>query len=214
MQNAKMRLILLLVLIMLAVTLVEVSERATGTPQVEIDCSCRVSKVIDGDTVRCVILEVYSRGLSLEEGKEYKVRLADVNAPELRPEPEPGSIEATERLRDLVEGRVVYLDVDDVNVVDRYGRLVAILLVPYNSTHLVNVNKLLIQEGHAKIWEHNNEWLINMTLLYIPWPSMDSEPPNSRDKGVILNPILAALASIIIILAAIVAAKKMFIRET
>jgi endonuclease YncB( thermonuclease family) len=145
----------------------------------ELDAYCRVTKVIDGDTFKCVILESPS-GL-VRVGLEYRVRLADINAPELRPVPEEGAVEALRALEDLVGGRVVALDIDDIKAFDRYGRVVAVVMAPHNETHLVNVNRLLVERGLARLWEHENEWRLLETPLYVPSPGEEGGQVDSGD---------------------------------
>ena len=100
----------------------------------EIDASMLVYKVVDGDTVD---------GFPLG-----RIRLADINTPERG---EPGYNEAKQTLMELVLNKKVYLDVDDVAVIDQYNRIVAIVYVRHNSTHLLNINKWLLQNGYAEI---------------------------------------------------------------
>ncbi|MEB3787217.1 MAG: thermonuclease family protein, partial [Desulfurococcales archaeon] len=156
--------VIVLALLLLQVVVAPAALAAYGQPGLEVDASCIVTRVIDGDTFSCILSEVYSTGLEgLRPGMEARVRLADINAPELRPEPEPGAVKATSMLSSLLQNETVYLDIDDMYVFDRYGRIVAVALVPYNGTHLVNVNLLLVSRGLAEVWEHDNEWVISET---------------------------------------------------
>ena len=151
---------------------------------IEVDATCSVVRVIDGDTFVCVLTEVSDGFESLQPGLEVRVRLADINTPELRPEPEPGALEATSMLASLLRNGTVYLDIDDFHVYDKYGRVIAVVLAPYNSSHLVNVNKLLISEGLADVWEHDNQWNIMETPLYVPaQPGQDYESGTGITAG-------------------------------
>lgn len=156
---------------------------AASTASLEYDVLCRVTRVIDGDTIACVPRLSLMEGVIV--GREYRIRLADINAPELRPVPEEGAIEATMLVRSLVEGREVILDVDDLYITDRYGRLVAVVLVEYNETHLVNVNKLLVVEGLARVWEHDNEWVLMDLPLFIEKGELSTptRADSLRDEG-------------------------------
>lgn len=107
----------------------------------EIDVTATVYKVIDGDT-----FDAFPVG---------RVRLADVNAPELG---DPGGYEAKEALTDLVSGKVVYLDVDDKYVMDKYGRLVCVVYVRINSETIMNVNKWLLENGYVEVKNYDNEF--------------------------------------------------------
>jgi len=107
----------------------------------EIDVTATVYKVIDGDT-----FDAFPVG---------RVRLADVNAPELG---DPGGYEAKEALTDLVSGKVVYLDVDDKYVMDKYRRLVCVVYVKINSETIMNVNKWLLENGYVEVKNYDNEF--------------------------------------------------------
>ncbi len=107
----------------------------------EVDATAFVNRVVDGDTLHAARLGV--------------VRLADIDTPEVG---EPGAREATDYLASLVLGRQVYLDVDDLERTDRYGRIVAIAYVRHNATHLLNVNQALIEAGLARLDDHRNEF--------------------------------------------------------
>ena len=169
----------ILLLALLQALLVPAGLVSYGQSGLEVDASCIVTRVIDGDTFSCIISEVYSTGLDdLGPGMEARVRLADINAPELRPEPEPGAVEATSMLSSLLRNGTVYLDIDDVYVFDRYGRIVAVVLAPYNGSHLVNVNLMLVYRGLAEVWEHDNEWVISETPLYVPASLIPGHTPD------------------------------------
>ena len=91
--------------------------------------SARVVRVIDGDTF------VITGGKS--------VRLLGIDAPALK---EPGGTEASARLRALVAGRTVRLEVEWENRVDDpYGRRLAWVWLDRRL-----VNEVLVREGHAR----------------------------------------------------------------
>lgn len=119
----------------------------------EIDVSAYVYKVVDGDT-----FDAFPVG---------RVRLADVNTPERG---RPGYLEAKKFLNLTVYKRWVYLDVDDVNVMDRYSRLVAVVYVRWNSTHLLNVNMALLAAGLAVVYDSPNEFNPLTWSLYKYYP--------------------------------------------
>jgi len=89
--------------------------------------------------------------------------LADVNTPEVG---EPGYKEAKDALTGLLLNRKVYLDIDDLYVMDRYNRLICLVFVDYNSTHVLNVNKWLLENGYAEISDYPNEFNPNTWKLY------------------------------------------------
>ncbi len=100
-----------------------------------------VTTVIDGDTI-----EVEDAGLIL---------FADINTPEL--DTDEGKA-AKEYVKGLCEGKGVYLDIDDFHIIDQYGRIVAVVYIPYNETHRVNLNQLLLKECYAEANEYPNEF--------------------------------------------------------
>ncbi len=134
-----------LILIVILSTPVSAWEKvATGT----------VERVIDGDT-----FDVSPVG---------RVRLADINAPEIG---QSGAQEATEYLAFLVFDQLVYLDMDDVHGTDVYGRTVAMVYVQYNATHLINVNQALLDAGLAVVDDFPNEFDPATWTLYVFSPT-------------------------------------------
>ncbi|MEM2907922.1 MAG: thermonuclease family protein [Candidatus Hadarchaeales archaeon] len=96
-----------------------------------------VERVLDGDTI------VLSSG--------ERVRFVGVNAPELRPTPQPGAIEAKEFVEGLCgPGSVVGLDVDDLRPRDKYGRTLAVVYVRVDNSW-VNLNAELLRRGLAEV---------------------------------------------------------------
>ena len=70
---------------------------------------------------------------------------------------EPGGSEAKEALKELVENETVYLDIDDLGSPrDSYNRIIAVVYKRYNSTHLLNVNKWLVDNGYANITDYTD----------------------------------------------------------
>jgi len=116
----------------------------------EIDASVVVSKVIDGDT--------------FDAASGERIRLADVDAPEYD---EYGYYEAKDFLASLIDGELVYLDIDDVYGQDKYGRWICVVYVEYNSTHYINVNKALLVEEVAVIKNYDNEFNPYTWTLYV-----------------------------------------------
>ena len=98
-------------------------------------------KVVDGDT-----FDVEGIG---------GIRLADVNTPEM--DTEEGR-EAKEYVKGLCYHEKVYLDIDDLYVTGKYGRIIAVVYVPYDETHYVNLNQLLLKEGYAEARDYRNEF--------------------------------------------------------
>ena len=130
-----------------------ISPRALAV--VEIDVEASVYRVVDGDT-----FDAFPVG---------RVRLADINAPELD---EPGGVEAKNALISLILNMRVYLDVDDVYVMDKYNRLVCVAYVRYNSTHILNVNKWLLENNYAVVSDYVNEFDPASWSLFMYYPEL------------------------------------------
>lgn len=164
----------------------------------EIDATAFVVEIVDGDTFRTA------------DG--YKVRLADVNAPE-RGEREYR--EAKKFLASLIYRRTVYLDVDDIGRTDRYGRLICVVYVDYNSTHYKNVNKALVINGHAVIADHKNEFNPYAWTLYVPRGLAEG---SHGPQGTLVPALLTLLAFSVALLLAIMIRErrsgKLIERET
>lgn len=126
-----------------------------GSYNLEIDDVDVVSKVIDGDI------------FDLSSG--FRVRLADIDAPEYW---KSGFQEAKDYLSSLIDGKEVYIDIDYIYQTDKYDRLVCVVHVEYNSTHLINVNLALVNSGYAVIWNHPNEFNPITWILYCPNPQL------------------------------------------
>ena len=126
---------------------------------IEIDETTYVSHFIDGDSFKI-------------PGDE--VRLADVSAPELN---QYGGERATEALYNLLVGQTVYLDTDQKSGRGPYGRLIAVVYVKHDSTHYLNVNKALLEQGVVDKTDYtNNEFNPSSWRLYV-------SILNNRDKA-------------------------------
>jgi endonuclease YncB( thermonuclease family) len=144
----------LLVTIMIFLCLVSPTYSFSG----EIDGTAVVTSVHDGDTFN----------IDRDFHGSHIIRLADINASELG---QPLSYEARDYLARLVQGKSVYLDIDDVYIYDYSGtghRLVCVAYVDFNSTHYMNVNKALVVAGLAEVKEYYNEFKANSWTLYVP----------------------------------------------
>ena len=104
------------------------SQTATLTPPLEIT-SAIVSKVIDGDTIK------------LQNGE--RVRLLGINTPEMG---QPYYEEATNRLKELIEGKTITLE-KDIEDKDQYGRLLRHI---YIDDTFVNLE--MVREGYANVY--------------------------------------------------------------
>ena len=107
----------------------------------QLDAIARVHRVVDGDTVW-----VYSIH-GFKEGQRFKVRLADIDAPEPG---KKGYKAARDELNSVLHAATcIVLDVDDPPY-DAYSRVVAVVYVPYSHSHLLNVNTRLVERGVAR----------------------------------------------------------------
>jgi endonuclease YncB( thermonuclease family) len=160
------------------------------------DALAVVVRVVDGDTFRARITCVsgaFSNRVSVST--EYRVRLADINAPEL------GTVEgerARSALESLIQGKNVMLDVDGVDVFDKYGRIIAVAYIDYNETHLLNINKWLVEEGYARVWDHPNEFNPGTWKLYKPREKRvtETEAEGSEDARIHMALVLVATIAI------------------
>lgn len=134
-------------LLLLSTLLVTARSIAIGW---EIDATATVTRVVDGDT-----FIVASLG---------RVRLADIDTPEVG---QSGAREAMEYLTLLVHRKLVLLDIDDTRGKDRYGRVVAVVYLRHNVTHLLNVNEALLSAGLANLADFPNEFDPATWTLYV-----------------------------------------------
>ena len=120
---------------------------------VEIDAISVVTTVQDGDTFYADLVGW--------------IRLADVDAPE---KDHPGHSESKEFLTGLIGGKQIYLDIDDYGTMS-YGRLICLVYVRQNSTHLLNVNLALVKEGHAILKDYlDNEFNPDAWIPFVYYP--------------------------------------------
>lgn len=138
----------------LVVVLVVISSAPVVYSSGEFDTSTYVSSVTDGDTF-----------VTTSEGT---IRLADVDAPEFW-ENYTAYAESKDFLTSLIEGETVYLDIDSLYVTD-YGdgnRTVCIAYIDINSTHYLNVNQALVEEGFAIRKDYENDFNPENWSLYV-----------------------------------------------
>jgi endonuclease YncB( thermonuclease family) len=141
--------VLVLAIVVLLVSVVMVVRADTF----EIDKEGEVAWVKDGDS------------FNLTSGEE--IRFADINAPEWN---ETGGPAAKNYLISFFNsyGNHLFLDIDDLARNDTWGRLICVAFVSYNGTHYINVNKQMIEEGHAWVWNFtNNEFNPDTWTLFV-----------------------------------------------
>jgi len=100
--------------------------------------------VVDGDTIYVQIQGCNSRIGNIS------VRLADVDSPEMNTSEGKDSRNYT---FEKLNGSFVSLDLDDVTGKDRYCRWVAVVFFQDQYGTWVNFNKMLVDSGHACIWD-------------------------------------------------------------
>jgi len=109
-----------------------------------------VTYVVDGDTIYVQIQGCDSRIGNIT------VRLADVDSPEMN---SPGGLDSRNYAFQVLNGSFVSLDLDDDTGKDKYCRWVAVVFFQKQDGTWVNFNKMLVESGHACIWDFcNNEF--------------------------------------------------------
>ena len=94
-----------------------------------------VVRVIDGDTIEVKIISILRPVTGITTDANYRVRYIGVDAPEVN---EAGHEEATVINKLLVEGRTVWLELDET-LFDHYGRLLAYVYLDPNGHFMVNL---------------------------------------------------------------------------
>ena len=111
----------------------------------------KLDRVIDGDTIDCYI------DLGFDINTKKRIRFVGINTPESRTrdlEEKKRGLEAKARLKEILEGAdEIHLDSHGVG---KYGRVLGELHVDrvdtVKSPTMINVNELLIKEGHGTIY--------------------------------------------------------------
>jgi micrococcal nuclease len=102
-----------------------------------------VISVYDADTVKLDI----DLGMGVWIRKT-NVRLYGINAPEVRGKERSKGIRARDRLRELVQGQEVIIRTHKDRT-GKFGRYLCELYIAGKDGRLININDLLIAEGHA-----------------------------------------------------------------
>jgi micrococcal nuclease len=99
--------------------------------------------VYDADT--CTVDIDLGLGIWL---RKQKLRFFGINAPEMRGPERPKGILARDFCRQLIDKkRIIIQTLDDGK--GKYGRLLAIIWVEQAEDEWLNVNELLVEQGHA-----------------------------------------------------------------
>ncbi len=113
------------------------------------EASGRVTHIVDGDTVDVSIQEHGSQ----VTGDLIRVRFADIDTPEMDTPQGPVAKAYTAK---WLEGSTVFLDIDNLQKMDNYGRYVAIVYLTKPDGSLENFNRKLVDEGQACIWDFSD----------------------------------------------------------
>ncbi|WP_448577149.1 thermonuclease family protein [Thermosphaera sp.] len=130
-----------------------------------------VTEVVDGDTVHI------SPPVRVSGDYRSVVRLADINASEV------GTSEGDSAKEALVNklgqyGGVIYLDIDKARGVDDDGRVIAVVYVRENETHLLNINKWMVENGYASINDYtDNDFDPSKWTLYLNYEQAKEKLP-------------------------------------
>ena len=107
-----------------------------------------VRKVYDGDTCTVDVdlgLKTWVMGETL--------RLLRINAPEVRGEERPAGLLARDFLREQIDGKeVVIQTIKDSK--GKYGRYLAEIWIQGEDGQWININDLMVQQGHAEYHEY------------------------------------------------------------
>ncbi len=123
----------------------------SGIEKASLISSCFLKKIVDGDTVwvRCYV--------GFKANQSFKVRFADINAPELETKPGKESKKFLERFFESHSKRIL-LCVDNKKIYGKYHRVVAVVLVPINDSCYININKYLMDKGYAEPVDYYNSF--------------------------------------------------------
>ena len=148
----------------------------------EVDTTDSVTRVVDGDT-----FDTVANG---------RVRLADVDAPE---SDEPGFDEASDALEGMIGNREVYLDIDDKGSTS-FGRLICVVYVRYNSTHVLNVNKAMVDRGRAVVDDFtNNEFNPSTWTTYTYYPGQSGASPLAGPGSPYVLVVVAVIIVVVVV---------------
>jgi endonuclease YncB( thermonuclease family) len=106
-----------------------------------------VTQVVDGDTIYVQIQGYDSRIGNIS------VRLADIDCPERNTD---RGLAARQYAFQELSGSPVSLDLDDITGKDKYCRWVAVVFLQKQNGTLANFNRMLVDSGHACIWNFTN----------------------------------------------------------
>ena len=145
-------------LVLLLLLLLPFACQVQASVNVKFSLTGKVNNNIDVDTFDVVTAN----------SAQYRIRLADLNASEIG---QVGYQEAKDYLTASIYRKQVYLDIDNVYFWDFRGqgnRLVCATYVEFNSTHLLNINKAIVESGKVEQKDYDNEFNFAKRTLYGP----------------------------------------------
>ena len=102
-------------------------------------------RVIDGDTVDCVI------DLGFDIKYKCRVRLKGINTPEVRTrdlEEKKRGLAAKDRVIELFEGQETFIIKTELDKKGKYGRILGTIIINNDES----INQILLSEGHAEVY--------------------------------------------------------------
>lgn len=115
-----------------------------------------VCDVYDGDTIHCLATDIYTDGANVQRPEKLTVRIAGIDAPEVRAMPHESKADAAKHklagkiVRDYLHKRLVNKQVrlhTMTNARDKYGRMLCNVVLDGDT---VNVTSDLLAKGYAK----------------------------------------------------------------
>ncbi len=106
----------------------------------------------------------------------------------------------------LVLYEKVHMGIDDEDGTDRYGRLIAVVYVRHNATHLLNMNKALLQGGPAEVDDFPNEFDPSTWTLYVLFPTETA--PLFSDLGAVLLWLTIVVVAVLFLIVLIYAVQQ------
>lgn len=108
----------------------------------EYECFC--TDITDGDTIKVkVINNLSDNNITFNDSEKITVRFVGVNTPEKGTNGYVASSKFTEK---LCKNRTIYLNIDKKTPIDKYGRILAVVIVDNK-----NLNQILLKEKLAEI---------------------------------------------------------------
>ena len=100
------------------------------------------TNVVDGDTIDVKIIKKLSTNITYTE-ETARVRLVGVNTPEISNQ---GGSVSKKFVEKLCKNQTLYLNIDNKNPIDKYNRILAVVIVGDK-----NLNQILLKEGLGEI---------------------------------------------------------------